>query len=533
MASDPSSKRQRLDSSKDTDQESKEDGEEDLLNLMNGDDFVTEDQRRESEAQTRRQQRKERLQRAQEDEAAKLDSKEDQTVAKTQYSGTTELAEQLVQGDSTESVPIATGNIEPEKNEDDDDRFNMFSDSVSPMQKASGKTAASDPTKRGHGQGDWDDAEGYYKAVNGEVISLDSSASDEASASFRVLGVVGKGVFSTVLKCSTVSNSSSVKIPPMVAIKSIRHNEIMAKAAENEIRFLQRLKGSAGIVQMFLPTTATPLEHRGHIMLVFSFMEYNLRDVLQKFGKGVGLSLTAVRSYYAQLLSAATHLQKHNLIHADLKPDNILVSADFGVVQLADFGSAIDVNSPGENQPTPYLISRFYRAPEVILGLVPTFAADLWSISVTIAEIFLGRVLFRGTSNNDMLYSFMQYLGPFSNRIIRQHLVQCQRLPIPRHFQQEGANYMFTKQAADAVTGQAVHKILSLLPRNNENKFPLSTPLSQQLLKAKSGKDSRTLVNRFSDLLQKCLALDPTRRIALRDALQHDFFRSADETKAT
>jgi serine/threonine-protein kinase PRP4 len=420
------------------------------------------------------------------------------------------------------------------KDDDDDDEFDMFSSSVSPVgETTSSKAVSSSTTKRGSEQQDWDDAEGYYKTVVGEVISLEStvpsssqSASHGASTSFRVLGVIGKGVFSTVLKCLTISNSTSVEIPPVIAMKSIRHNETMAKAAENEIRTLQRLKGSTGIVPLLLPTTATPLEHRGHIMLVFSFMEYNLRDVLQKFGKGVGLSLQAVRSYFSQLLSAATHLQKHGIIHADLKPDNILVSSDFGVVQIADFGSAVDVNSPGLNQPTPYLISRFYRPPEVIMGLVPTYACDLWSIAVTVAELFLGDVVFRGKSNNDMLYVFMQHLGAFSNRVIRQHLVQCQRLPLPRHFQQEGPNYAFMQVTGDPVTGEAVHKMLSLLPRNNDNKFPMATPLNQQLLKAKSAKDSRALVNRFSDLLQKCLALDPTRRVPLKDALQHEFFRA-------
>jgi serine/threonine-protein kinase PRP4 len=143
-----------------------------------------------------------------------------------------------------------------------------------------------------------------------------------------------------------------------------------------------------------------------------------------------------------------------------------------------------------------------------------------------VAELFLGEVVFRGKSNNDMLYVFMQHLGAFSNRVIRQHLVQCGKLPLPRHFQQEGPNYVFMRVTNDPVTGEPVRKMLSLLPRNNDNKFPLATPLNQQLLKAKSAKDTRVLVNRFSDLLQKCLALDPARRVPLEDALQHEFFRA-------
>jgi serine/threonine-protein kinase PRP4 len=124
-----------------------------------------------------------------------------------------------------------------------------------------------------------------------------------------------------------------------------------------------------------------------------------------KFGRGVGLSLTAVRSYFGQLLAAATHLQKHCILHADIKPDNILVTADFSQVMICDFGSATNTD---EAMITPYLVSRFYRAPEIILGLPPTHAIDLWSLAVTAGELFWGKVLLQGKTNNDMLYVMMQ-----------------------------------------------------------------------------------------------------------------------------
>jgi len=170
---------------------------------------------------------------------------------------------------------------------------------------------------------------------------------------------------------------------------------------------------------------------------------------------------------------------------------------------------------------------------QIILGLLPTHAVDLWSLAVTHAELFLGDVVFRGKSNNDMLYVFMQHLGPISNRMIRQHLVQCKKLPIPRQFQQEGATYRFTQLTVDPVTGQAVHNVLSLLSSstqsnsNGKKKFPGATPLNRKILKAKSASDSRAMVVQFSDLLQKSLALDPSRRIALKDALKHEFFQVA------
>ena len=530
---EPTAKRLRLEEAATAGKSQNEDDTDDLAGLvMDGEDFVTEAQQQENEAQRRRELRRQRLQRVREAEGGNpKPAKEEQTRESTTSDGrsTNETAKDLSTKGKT---PLSDGDDDPKMMEDNDSEFDMFSSSVSPISdRKDTATSASRNTKRGHGQADWDDTEGYYKAVIGEIISLRSLSSPSADPiTFRVSGVIGKGVFSTVLKCSTVSNSSSLELPPVVALKCIRHNETMVKAAMNELQTLQKLNGSPGIVPLLMPTGASPPEHRGHVILVFSFMDYNLRDVLQKFGKGVGISLQAVRSYFGQLLAAATHLKKHGIIHADLKPDNILVSSDFGVVQLADFGSAIHVASPEQSQITPYLVSRFYRAPEIILGLTPTHAVDLWSLAVTVAEIFLGDPVFRGKSNNDMIYVFMQHLGAFSNRVIRQHLVQCQRLAVPRQFEQEGASYVFRQQTVDPVSGVPVHKFLSLLPENNSCKFPMGTPLKQKLLKAKSANDSKKMVLEFADLLRHCLALDPARRIALKDALQHKFFQANPST---
>jgi serine/threonine-protein kinase PRP4 len=504
-----------------------EKSDEDLSNLVHGDEFALVGREQELDARRRRADRKLRLHSARQKESGEGTDRNDDTDKDFL------LPVRYAQNDQLQATAtLSNKDMETVYQPVDKDNFDMFSSSPSPQDNMDYQTnSATSKSKRGNEQGDWDDSEGYYKAVIGEIIRLEqtidsaSGNSSRSEISFRISGVVGKGVFSTVLKCTTVSNSSSIQLPPTVALKFIRHNDTMAKAALNEVQTLQRLKGCDGIVPLLLPLTETPMEHRGHVVLAFSCMEYNLRDVLQKFGKGVGLSLQAVRSYFGQLLAAATHLKKNNIIHADLKPDNILVSADFSFVQLADFGSAIDASESEQNQPTPYLVSRFYRAPEIILGLTPTFAVDLWSLSVTAAELFLGEVLFKGSSNNDMLYSFMQHMGPISNRIIRQHLAGCQRFPISKQFAQEGASFLFKQQTTDPVTGRHVHRMLSLATSSNGGRFPSATPLHRVLLRAKSTKDNRIVVNRFSDLLVGCLSLDPSRRMGLKESLQHSFFQ--------
>lgn len=85
-------------------------------------------------------------------------------------------------------------------------------------------------------------------------------------------------------------------------------------------------------------------------------------QVLKKYGKDVGLHVKAVRSYTQQLFLALKLLKRANILHGDIKPDNILVSESKLVLKLCDFGSACHAH---ENEVTPYLVSRFYRAPEI------------------------------------------------------------------------------------------------------------------------------------------------------------------------
>lgn len=102
--------------------------------------------------------------------------------------------------------------------------------------------------------------------------------------------------------------------------------------------------------------------HRSHLCLVFEPLSMNLREVLKKYGKNVGLSIKAVQLFAQQLFKALHLLKKCEILHADIKPDNILVSENKLKLKLCDFGSAFPAS---ENELTPYLASRFYRAPEI------------------------------------------------------------------------------------------------------------------------------------------------------------------------
>lgn len=152
---------------------------------------------------------------------------------------------------------------------------------------------------------------------------------------------------------------------------------------------------------------------------------------------------------------------------------------------------------------------------------------DLWSLAVTLAELFTGNVLFPGNTNNDMLRRFMDCLGPFSNKMLRRHFLAYQKLKLQPHFDPE--DYRFRQQTFDKVTGKPViqHVHASEL-RSTSSK----TQLVQVLLKAKSSSDDRGTVLKFSDFLGRCLALDPHKRISIQDALSHEFISATTKKSA-
>ena len=162
-------------------------------------------------------------------------------------------------------------------------------------------------------------------------------------------------------------------------------------------------------------------EHKKHLCMVFEPLSMNLREVLKKYGKNVGLHITAVRSYARQLFRALRLLRKCQILHADIKPDNILVNETKLVLKLCDLGSASDVT---DCEITEYLVSRFYRAPEIMLGIPYDYGIDLWSVAVTLFELYTGKIMFQGRTNNEMLKMFMDLRGKMSNKLIKRAVIK-------------------------------------------------------------------------------------------------------------
>ncbi|KAF9953607.1 U4/U6 small nuclear ribonucleoprotein prp4 [Mortierella alpina] len=340
----------------------------------------------------------------------------------------------------------------------------------------------------------WDDAEGYYRFGHGELLD----------GRYVVTSVLGKGVFSSVVKARDNKADNAE-----VAIKILRNNETMYKAGKKELDILKRLMENDPHNRKHIIRLERHFDHRGHLCLVFESLSMNLREVLRKFGKDIGLNINAVRVYAQQLFLALSLLKKSNILHADIKPDNILVNDAKNVLKLCDLGSASDTT---ENEITPYLVSRFYRAPEIILGLPYDPALDMWSIGCTLYELFTGKILFSGRSNNQMLKHMMDLKGPFSKKMIRKGDFYL------NHFD-EDCNFLSVE--VEKVTQKDVIRKIQISKPTKDLKARLM-PYTTHMAPA-----DVVQVNHFINLLDRCLHLNPEHRITPQEALQHPFIKQA------
>jgi serine/threonine-protein kinase PRP4 len=241
----------------------------------------------------------------------------------------------------------------------------------------------------------------------------------------------------------------------------------------------------------------------------------NLREALKKFGKDVGINITAVRIYARQLLLALKHLSDLRIVHADIKLDNILCSGDLKTVKLCDFGSAFR-ETDTDNDPTPYLVSRFYRAPEIILGLPYDRAIDLWSIAVCFFELFTGHVMFPGRTNNEMLRLQMAVKGKPSNKIIKAHQRSYEVLNMEPFYD---SDFRFKQLEMDPISGKSNIRLVDMtVPTKN---------LLAIIKSCKAGGDDASLVQNLADLIDKCISIDPTKRATVIETLKHPFFSTS------
>ncbi|KAJ2783006.1 U4/U6 small nuclear ribonucleoprotein prp4 [Coemansia interrupta] len=389
---------------------------------------------------------------------------------------------------------------------DDEDEFDMFADDdtlPAVPQTGIGKSASGTRASLAATAAmadSWDDPEGYYRTVIGELL-------DDR---YLVQSILGQGVFSSVVKALDKHENTQV------AIKIIRQNEAMYRAGVKEQRILERLQGADPEGRMHVVRYLRSFVHRGHMCLCFELMSLDLRQIVRKYGRNSGLSLQAVQVYGAHLLLALDLLRRCQVVHGDIKPDNCFVSDERNNVKLGDLGSACDV---AECEVTAYLVSRYYRAPEIILGMAYDQAIDMWSLGVTLFELYTGHIMFPGRNNNHMLRLMMEARGPFSNRMLRKGQMWQQ------HFEDNGGGVMdlVVRPAANAGAASAVGTDMVQRVKIAKPTRDIKSRVLQATPPGSSNRDVE-LATRLAGLLERCLELNPEKRITPAEALRHPFF---------
>ncbi|XP_074400221.1 cyclin-dependent kinase-like 1 isoform X3 [Zonotrichia albicollis] len=280
---------------------------------------------------------------------------------------------------------------------------------------------------------------------------------------YEKLGKVGEGSYGVVFKCRNKDTGQ------IVAIKKFLESEedpVIRKIALREIRMLKQLKhpNLVRLLEVF--------RRKRRLHLVLEYCEHTVLHELGRHPRGVPEYL--VKSITWQTLQAVNFCHKHNCIHRDVKPENILITKH-SVIKLCDFGFARILTGPSDSY-TDYVATRWYRSPELLVGDTQYGPpVDVWAVGCVFAELLAGLPLWPGRSDVDQLYLIRRTLGDL----------------IPRHQQVFSTNQFFSGEPLEV-------------------KFP-NIPYSALAL------------------MKGCLRMDPAERLSCEQLLQQPYFDSLRE----
>lgn len=320
----------------------------------------------------------------------------------------------------------------------------------------------------------------------------------------RVVEFLGEGGFGLVFNCW---NRESRQIE---ALKCIGFEPESFQQAKVEVAILKRL-------QCFDPDLCNIVRwydfffHMETVCLTFELLDISLWDYMKET-RNHGLPLSEIRPITYQMAIALSHLKSIGIVHADVKPENIMIvdrRQEPLKVKLSDFGLAY----PSTGLPGAIVQTLFYRSPEVILAYCFTEVIDMWSLGVTIAELATGHALYPGETSYDVLNLIVKTQGQPADYLLdrgkatKNFFVQSSKQPRwtfmkPHQYEQKTGHY-----AKDWRT-------MKLRTLDDLKKFMVTDNCDQR--------DQILLV----DLIKEMTDLDPERRIKPEEVLSHLFLET-------
>ncbi|KAH9169842.1 kinase-like protein [Lactarius sanguifluus] len=289
---------------------------------------------------------------------------------------------------------------------------------------------------------------------------------------WKLVREMGSGAYGVVISAADEISGETVAIKMVTRVFA---KTSLAKRALRELTLLRHFSNHEnitglidvdGIAESFNP-------------FLCSFLPPRKADLHQIIKSGQMLSNEHVQYFTYQILRGMKYIHSASVVHRDLKPGNLLVNSDCEL-KICDFGLSRGFDSTpeeGTSQMTEYVATRWYRAPEVMLALRRYGTAiDVWSIGCILAELLLGRPLFKGKDYVDQLNKILEVLGTPCNDILRR------------------------------VASERAQAYVRSLPVRRKVSFKKLIPQA----------DPQAL-----DLLEKMLSFDPTSRVTVTQALAH------------
>ncbi|XP_067908439.1 STKc_p38 domain-containing protein [Heterodontus francisci] len=289
----------------------------------------------------------------------------------------------------------------------------------------------------------------------------------EVPVRYTDLTLIGSGAYGSV--CSAIDRKTGEK----VAVKKLHRpfqSLIHAKRAYRELRLLKHNKHENVICLLNVFSPEDYLHTFQSFYLVMPFMERDLSQIMKK----QKLSENMVVFLLYQILRGLKYIHSAGIVHRDLKPSNLAVNQNCEL-KILDFGLARHT----EMEMTGYVITRWYRPPEIILNWMHySYSVDIWSVGCILAEMVTRSVIFPGFDHFDQLKKIMKVTGTPPQSLVDK--LQSK----------EARNY-----------------ICSLTPKEKQDFQQVFPTMKKQAV----------------DLLEKMLLLDPDGRITACDALAHPY----------
>jgi len=315
----------------------------------------------------------------------------------------------------------------------------------------------------------YDDDRGDYNIVFGDHLAY----------RYEVVDLLGKGSFGQVVRCI------DHKTGGLEAIKIIRNKKRFHQQALVEVNILQKLREWDPDNKHSMINFTQSFYFRGHLCISTELLGMNLYEFI-KAHEFKGFSTRLIRRFCKQMLASLVLLKTQKVIHCDLKPENILLAHPLhSEIKVIDFGSSCFETE----KVYTYIQSRFYRSPEVILGMSYGLPIDMWSLGCILAELLTGYPIFPGENEQEQLACIMEIFGP-----PEKHLIE--------------------KSSRKKLFFDSLGKPRVTVSSKGRRRRPSSKTL-QQALKCED--------EAFLDFIARCLRWDPDRRMKPDEAMQHEF----------